>query len=622
MKFSSLLILVFLLTNQIYSQSIISRLDIAHKDLSRDQLSIAATVIKAIELDKFELIHSYKNETLTKDDHKSISNLIKSNNINSEGFPPLVQESNKNLKEKYSRAYYKFGSANKEILFIVKLKFKGTSNKVNSIVLITINKNEEEGLFFSHINKIVCGNRPVGPPAFKSLIDFDTGKKKRLYQRLAFRKDNISEIQKIHQYKEYNLSLTFIGIPKEYFDTTSIWDLNIESLKISEREGELTSINPRIGNLKQLKILELDLQNTKIPLEIFDLVELKELKIYSENKIDLDTALANINNLKKLKNLTINNDLNSIPIEICSLKNLEKLNFTSNSLTSIPKEIGDLKNLTSLKISGSYIEIPDEIGKLENLRSLFLSSQNLKKLPNSIGNLINLSSLWISKTTKLDSLPKEISQIKKIDHLNFNDVAKLPKLKASISNISKLYIYYAKDLSGIEDYLGETRKLRLLGCSIDTLPNIFDYSFNLADIAIDDCTNLKHIKKSTNIPQKLRSVKIGNTKLEQIPIGILLSTNLKHLSFQDSKLKKIPLEISNLSYLKELRLIGNRIEEIPIELFNLKDCRKVYLNNNKIVEISSEVANIQSNRNLTVYLYGNPINPTLELNNSLFKYKY
>ena len=280
-------------------------------------------------------------------------------------------------------------------------------------------------------------------------------------------------------------------MPKIFFDTTTIWDLNIVSLSINQNDKEIT----------------------KLPLSIF------------------------------------------------SLKNLELLSINSNALINIPKEIGEL----------------------ENLRSLTIISRNLKSLPKSIGNLKNLSKLWISDAVNMDSLPMEIGNIKHIRVLNFNNVKKIPKLNETVKNIAEIYIYYADDLSGVTNYLGGAYKLRIRMCSIDSLPIIFDHSTHLEEIAIDDCKNLKHIASSNNTPQKLRSVKITNTSLGEIPSEILLATGLKYFQFsKDSKhiLSTTKQRSVNLWDVEK----GEIVKEMKTETWCIES---VFLNNESQVLTSS-----------------------------------
>ena len=113
--------------------------------------------------------------------------------------------------------------------------------------------------------------------------------------------------------------------------------LNLKTLRIGKYTGKV--LTPEINNLTNLEELEINnLSKIKeIPLIIYDLINLKILSIYTKKSISLNIQ---IKNLKKLETLSLNIDLmdkNTIEIlsQMKSLKNLTvyKLsNYDSNIL--------------------------------------------------------------------------------------------------------------------------------------------------------------------------------------------------------------------------------------------------------------------------------------------------
>jgi len=159
---------------------------------------------------------------------------------------------------------------------------------------------------------------------------------------------------------------------------------------------DLACLPPEIGNLVNLKSLELDIDSlTELPPEIGNLVNLKSLELFAS--------------------------LTKLPPEIGKLVNLKNLELYIASLTELPPEIGKLVNLENLWLSGDHFtELPPEIGNLVKLESFVFYSEELTELPPEIGKLVNLIelSLYVNKLTEL---PTEICNLKKLKRLDLRE---------------------------------------------------------------------------------------------------------------------------------------------------------------------------------------------------------
>lgn len=112
------------------------------------------------------------------------------------------------------------------------------------------------------------------------------------------------------------------------------------------------------------KILNLSKRNmTKVPMDIFSLVETEELNLSGNN---LEGSLpAEVRHLENLKILNLsNNKFTGVPAEIGQLKKLEVLDLSNNSLTGLPYELANLSNLKTLNLSGNNYSEED----LENIK--------------------------------------------------------------------------------------------------------------------------------------------------------------------------------------------------------------------------------------------------------------
>ena len=141
---------------------------------------------------------------------------------------------------------------------------------------------------------------------------------------------------------------------------------------------------------------------------------------------------------KTLKYLDFSyNSLTSIPTEIVNLTNLTSLNFSSNQLTSIPSEIGLLLNLKNLFLDrNNLIDIPANIGNLNNLTGLSLFSNNLTAIPPEIGNIDSLQYLYLD-SNNISNLPSEIGNLTNILKLGLR-ANQLTSLPDSIVNITPI----------------------------------------------------------------------------------------------------------------------------------------------------------------------------------------
>lgn len=178
---------------------------------------------------------------------------------------------------------------------------------------------------------------------------------------------------------------------------------------------------------------------TQIPEEVYDMKNLRVLKLYG-------------------------NQIDSISPRIAELENLEKLYLGKNQLTHFPPEIGQLKKLKLLSAQYNDIQfLTSSIGKLENLEQLILNQNQLKALPVEIGNLKNLKNLqlnfnWIS------FIPTEIGNCTSLEFvsLNRNDLTYLPESMGKLTRLKELNVANAGNLVAIPESFCNLRMLELL----------------------------------------------------------------------------------------------------------------------------------------------------------------
>ena len=86
--------------------------------------------------------------------------------------------------------------------------------------------------------------------------------------------------------------------------------------------------------------------------------------------------------------------LSEIPVEIFDLVWLKILKLNNNEIEHIPDSISRLQNLTVLSLANNQLrKLPNSISQLEILSHLYLGSNHIRELPNSIFRLQNLCRL-------------------------------------------------------------------------------------------------------------------------------------------------------------------------------------------------------------------------------------
>ena len=200
----------------------------------------------------------------------------------------------------------------------------------------------------------------------------------------------------------------------------------LELLRIHGANGTVSEIPPELGNLSNLKSLELQTPylTGEIPPELGNLSNLQKLEIHGYGTRFGNTREENI----------FGSDLSgSIPSELENLSNLIELNLRYNRLTGpIPPELGNLTNLERLNLYTNTLsgQIPPELGSLSNLKTLILPSTGFDSiggnkftgsLPSRLGNLTNLEEVNLSGHSLGGSIPSEWGSLNNWIHLYLND---------------------------------------------------------------------------------------------------------------------------------------------------------------------------------------------------------
>lgn len=205
-------------------------------------------------------------------------------------------------------------------------------------------------------------------------------------------------------------------------------------------QNELTKFSRRVFELKKLSIISLNRNRLQTLPNLFS--QLDSLTSLSLISNQLRMVPNTFSSLTRLKNLRVcQNTISDLGMILDPIQTLEvahfsrnriekiptslfkgpllSLDFSRNSLTSVPSEIGFATQLRGLDLSENHIqEIPGEIGNLVSLIDCNLSYNNLLGIPPQVGNLSSLGFLNLAANTRLRSIPYSLSRVTSLSDLN------------------------------------------------------------------------------------------------------------------------------------------------------------------------------------------------------------
>lgn len=180
--------------------------------------------------------------------------------------------------------------------------------------------------------------------------------------------------------------------------------------------------------------------------------------------------------------------------------------------------------------------------------------RELLHLPTQLGTLLNLKILEIGCFEKLEDLPVEIGQLKKLERLIINNGngcvmnIKLPNSIGQLQNLKELTLYGALDAAYFirDDSINKTKNPLSV---LKYLPN--------------ELSNLKN----------LEVLDLGRNRINYFPPQIEHLINLQSLLLEYSQIKEIPAFISNLHELQELDLSKNGHVKFPDSMKQMKNLK-------------------------------------------------
>ena len=219
---------------------------------------------------------------------------------------------------------------------------------------------------------------------------------------------------------------------------------------------------------KQLKELEFggdwgeeaEKKLTIIPPEVFELEELKSLKLGNNLLRFIPEGITHLKNLTRLD--LGGNRLTAFPAFITELPKLTELYLGDNQLDTIPESLSKLQKLEVLYLWGNqFTVIPEPIFKLKNLRILHLALNHLKDVPQSILQLEKLRELDLGKN-QFSYIPDVVYELLSLQDLVFHNSYGGARASYGNNNI--------REISPKILQLTDLKKLQLTGNMIETPP--------------------------------------------------------------------------------------------------------------------------------------------------------
>ncbi len=236
-------------------------------------------------------------------------------------------------------------------------------------------------------------------------------------------------------------------IPSQVWALSNLEHLQLQATRIWGR------IPPELGSLTKLRQLDLAVNNLQgeIPPQIENLTELEALAL-NENRLQ-DEIPTELGNLAKLRALSLawNKLEGPIPAELGNLANLQHLDLNVNQLRgSIPPELGNLAKLRTLSLATNNLEggIPPELGNLANLEVLGLNLNNLSgSIPPELGNLANLQTLILKDNNLNGPIPAELGNLANLQYLDLNFNQLSGAIPASLLALQELdaFVFWPND---------------------------------------------------------------------------------------------------------------------------------------------------------------------------------
>ena len=172
-------------------------------------------------------------------------------------------------------------------------------------------------------------------------------------------------------------NLQRLGIICEKMKEVPIFIKNFTGLRVlSISSKNLKSKFPDLSGLTNLEYLGIDGLNdlTSLLSAIKDSKKLNDVTFSGKNLSNISPKIGQLVNVKRLE---ISGTFKTVPLEMGNLTNLERLSLSSKNLSTFPKFIEKLEKLAHLHISGQSVKtLPPGISELPKIENIWVDREH------------------------------------------------------------------------------------------------------------------------------------------------------------------------------------------------------------------------------------------------------
>jgi len=107
-------------------------------------------------------------------------------------------------------------------------------------------------------------------------------------------------------------------------------------------------------------------------------------------------------------------------------------------------------------------------------------------------------------------------------------------------------------------------------------------------------------RSAMNDAQETKTLDLRNIKLEQVPLSIFETDNLRSIDLSDNNISELPSEIGNLKTLERLNLSMNPIKRLPEEIGELDSLVTLLLDFNRLEDMPTQIIKLKNLRFVSI----------------------
>ena len=370
---------------------------------------------------------------------------------------------------------------------------------------------------------------------------------------------------------------------------------NLEYLDLSF--GSWEEIPEPIGYLPNLHTLILEGNILiDIPASFSELSNLKRLDLSNNVHLELDVVFPIISKLQ-LEYLGLRDcEFQKIDGGIGDLTSLTELDLSDNFLKTVPASLGNCTNLEILRLGNTtrllnkISDLPSTLSALDRLRILDITWGDLDEIPDCVAGMTSLEEL-ILPWNRITTWPSEpLPSTLKVINLNYNVIGSIPPWIGQLKELEELHLeadfWVPHDLKieNLPKEVYQLRKLRVLNLNEQYISKLDEGLGNLTELRRLELKNtfIKQLPRSFEKLNKLEYLNLRSSELRQLPAGIENFENLEYLDISLNRRMNMGIgvqQVEEIQSLKKLDISYQKVSDSQLESLKtaLPDCEIINL---------------------------------------------